>query len=49
MNPYFFLKAFAWISITGLCCMIFLDYWIPILLGTILLTLVVLVATPRRN
>lgn len=49
MNPVFYLKLFAWIAITGLCCLIFADYWLPILIGTVVLTLVVLMATPRRN
>jgi len=44
MNNLSYIKGFAWISIIALCCSIFSDYWLPILLGAILITLVVKLA-----
>jgi hypothetical protein len=49
MNPFQYLKTFAWIAIVGLCCSIFADYWIPILIGAVTFTLLVRAATPGRN
>lgn len=49
MNPVFYLKVFAWIAITGLCCIIFNDSWLPILIGTVVLTVVITLITSRRN
>ena len=49
MNPIYYLKLFAWIAIVGLCCSIFIDYWIPILIGAVTFTLLVRGASPRRN
>jgi hypothetical protein len=49
MNPFYFLKLFAWIAIVGLCCTIFLDYWLPILIGAVMFTLMVKAVTPRRH
>ena len=49
MNPIFYLKLFAWIAIVGLCCSIFFDFWIPILVGAVTLTLLVRAVTPRRH
>ncbi len=49
MNPVPYLTAFAWIAIVGLCCMIFMDYWIPILVGTVVLTVLVALVTPRSH
>lgn len=39
MNPVPFIKCFAWISIVALCCSIFSDFWLPMLIGAALLTL----------
>ena len=41
MNPTLYLKAFAWISIVALCCSIFSDFWLPMLIGAIAITLLV--------
>jgi hypothetical protein len=49
MNPIYYLKLFAWIAIVGLCCSIFLDYWIPILIGAVTFTMLVRAATPGRD
>jgi len=40
MNPLLFLKGFAWISIVALCCSIFSDFWLPMLVGAIVFTLI---------
>lgn len=49
MNPISYLKAFAWIAIVGLGCSIFIDYWIPILIGAVTFTLLVSAVTPRGH
>jgi hypothetical protein len=41
MNPIAYLKGFAWISIVALCCSIFSDFWLPMLLGAVVVTLLV--------
>ncbi|QTN34163.1 hypothetical protein HZ994_18170 [Akkermansiaceae bacterium] len=48
MNPIPYLKAFAWISIAALCCSIFSDFWLPILIGAVVITVLVKLATPPR-
>lgn len=48
MNPVLYLKFFAWIAIVGLCCLIFADHWLPILVGTAALTLLVMMLHPTR-
>jgi ABC-type transport system involved in multi-copper enzyme maturation permease subunit len=40
MNPLLFLKGFAWLSIIALCCSIFSDFWLPMLIGAIAFTLI---------
>ena len=49
MNPASYLKAFAWISIVALCCSIFSDFWLPMLIGAVIVTLLVRLALPSRN
>ncbi len=46
MNPYHYIKAFAWISIVALTCSIFTSYWIPIVIGAVLAALLMRVAFP---
>ena len=48
MNPIFYLKAFAWISIVALSCAIFSDFWLPMLLGAVAITVLVKLAMPPR-
>ncbi len=48
IDPVFYIKVFAWISITGICCVIFMDFWIPILLGSALFTYLVFKVADRR-
>ncbi|MEO5716289.1 MAG: hypothetical protein ABIT37_22610 [Luteolibacter sp.] len=39
MNPIPYIKAFAWISIVALSCSIFSDFWLPMLVVAIAITL----------
>jgi hypothetical protein len=48
MNPYHYIKAFAWIAIVALTCSIFTSYWIPIVIGAVLSALLMRVAFPVR-
>ena len=41
MNPIPYIKFFAWISSVALCCSIFSDFWLPMLIGAIVLTLLI--------
>ncbi len=45
MNPIPYLKAFAWLSIVALSCAIFSDYWLPMLIGAVVITLLIKFAT----
>ena len=49
MNPYPYLKGFAWIAIIALACSIFTDFWLPMLAGAtaIILLLSLLDRRPR--
>ncbi|MEY3894664.1 MAG: hypothetical protein RLZZ214_183 [Verrucomicrobiota bacterium] len=40
MNPMFFIRGFAWLSIIALCCSIFSDFWLPMLIGATAFTLI---------
>lgn len=48
MNPYNYIKAFAWISIVALCCSIFSDFWLPMLIGAVVITVLVRLALPNH-
>ena len=48
MNPYFYIKALVWIAIVALCCSIFTDFWVPMIVGAVLVTLLVRLALPGR-
>jgi hypothetical protein len=49
MNPFTYIRIFAWIAIVALACSIFTDFWIPMLVGAVLVTLLAgFVASPRR-
>lgn len=48
MNPYPYLKAFAWISIVALACSIITSHWIPIVIGAVLAVLLLKIALPSR-
>ncbi|MBB5353835.1 hypothetical protein HNR46_004099 [Haloferula luteola] len=49
MNPAFYIRVFAWISITGLGCMIFASSWLPILSGTVIFTALIYSFKPPSN
>ncbi|MGB6222607.1 hypothetical protein [Haloferula sp.] len=49
MNPVFYLKVFAWIAIVALCLAIFSDFWLPMLIGAVVITALVALATPSRK
>lgn len=38
MNHIAYIKCFAWISIVALCCSIFSDFWLPMLIGAAVVT-----------
>lgn len=44
MNPYFYITAFAWISIVALACSIFHDFWIPLIVGAVIVVLLLRLA-----
>ncbi len=48
MNPYHYIKAFAWIAIVALVCSIFADFWIPMLVGAVAVTLLMRLVLPVR-
>ena len=45
MNPIAYLKGFAWLSSVALSCSIFSDFWLPMLIGAVVLTLFVKILT----
>jgi hypothetical protein len=45
MNPVAYLKGFAWLSIVALSCAIVSDFWLPMLIGVIVLTLIIKLIT----
>ena len=49
MNPKFLLMIFAWISILALSFSVLSDFWLPMLVGAVLITLLTSFAvSPRR-
>ena len=49
MNPVFYIKTFAWISIVALCCSIFTDFWLPMLIGAVIVAVLVRIILPPRT
>ena len=49
LNPLPYLKGFAWLSIVALSCSIFSDFWLPMLIGAVAITVLVKLATPSRS
>ena len=39
MNPIPYIKGFAWLSLVALACAIFSDFWLPMLIGAVAVTL----------
>jgi hypothetical protein len=49
MNPIFLFLIFAWIAIVALSFLVLSDFWLPMLVGAVLVTLLTsLAASPRR-
>lgn len=48
MNPLLYLKIFAWISIVALSFSIVSDFWLPMILGAIVITILVRLAAPPK-
>jgi hypothetical protein len=44
MNPYSLILIFAWIAIVALACAIFSDFWLPMLIGAVVITLLIRIA-----
>jgi hypothetical protein len=49
MNPFFYIKVFAWISIVALACSVFADFWIPMLVGAVVITLLMSAVNSSRR
>lgn len=41
MNPVPYIRTFAWISIIALGCSIFSDFWLPMLIGALVIAVLV--------
>ncbi|MES2658862.1 MAG: hypothetical protein V4689_09600 [Verrucomicrobiota bacterium] len=41
MNPIPLIKAFAWISIVALTCSFASDFWLPMLIGAVVITVLI--------
>jgi len=49
LNPIPYLKGFAWLSIVALSFSIFSDFWLPMLIGAVVITVLVKLATPSKS
>jgi steroid 5-alpha reductase family enzyme len=49
MNPFFYIKAFAWISIVALACSVFAGFWLPMLAGAVVITLLISAVNSSRR
>jgi hypothetical protein len=41
MDPIPYIKGFAWIAIVALSCSIFSDFWLPMLVGAVVITVLI--------
>jgi hypothetical protein len=48
MNPVFFITVFAWLAIVALGFSVLSDFWLPMLVGGTVVTLLVRLALPSR-
>jgi hypothetical protein len=49
MNPKLLFLIFAWIAIVALSFSVLSDFWLPMLVGAVVITLLIrLAASPRR-
>lgn len=49
MNPKFLFVVFAWISIIALSLSVITDFWLPMIVGAVLVTLLIRFATATRR
>lgn len=48
MKPWTLFLIFAWLAITALAMNILSDFWLPMLIGAVIIALLVRVALPKR-
>ena len=48
MNPYTYIRIFAWIAIVALACSVFTEFWIPMIVGAAVVAILFRVALPYR-
>jgi hypothetical protein len=48
MKPWTLFLFFAWLAITALAMNILSDFWLPMLIGAVIIALLVRVALPKR-
>ncbi len=48
MKPWTLFLIFAWLSITALAMQILSDFWIPMLIGAITVTVLARIAIPKH-
>jgi LytS/YehU family sensor histidine kinase len=48
MKPWTLILIFAWLAITALAMNILSDFWLPLLIGAVTVTLLVRIALPKR-
>ena len=48
VKPWTLILIFAWLAITALAMNIISDFWVPMLVGAIIIALLVRVALPKR-
>ena len=48
VKPWSLILIFAWLAITALAMNIISDFWVPMLVGAIIIALLVRVALPKR-
>ncbi len=49
MKPFTYIHIFAWIAIVALTCSIFTSYWIPMLVGALVITLLISAVNSSRR
>lgn len=49
MNPMTLFLTFAWLAIIALAMTILSDFWVPMLVGAVLVTVLVRLAAPARR
>ena len=49
MNPRFLFLVFAWIAIIALSFSVLSDFWLPMLVGAVVITLLIRLAAPPQR